>query len=211
MDTSASTPDTEHLLEAATRGDDDARDALLTRHRDRLERMVKLRMDPRLSARVDPSDVVQEAMIEAWQELPDYLETRRVPFYPWLRRIAWERLVKLHRLHVEAKRRSVRREAVLLLPAESSATLADYLAQTGTNPSGKAAKRELREKVRAALDDLPEQGREVLVLLYLEQLSVAEAAAVLDLSEGAVKMRHMRALKRLRHLLGEGSARGGSR
>ncbi len=197
---SASTPDTEHLLEQASEGDAEARHALLSRHRERLERMVKLRMDPRLSARVDPSDVVQEAVTEAWQKLSDYLEKRPVAFYPWLRRIAWERLVKVHRFHLEAKKRSVRREAVLELPDHSSMQLAALLIQSGTSPSGKLMRKELHRRVREALDDLPE--REILVLLHLEQLSRSETAAVLEISEPAADMRHLRAIKRIRGLLG---------
>ena len=198
----ASTPDTDHLVEQAGQGDIDARQALLARHRERLERMVKLRMDPRLSARVDPSDVVQEAVTEAWQKLSDYLEKRPVAFYPWLRRIAWERLVKVHRFHLEAKKRSVRREAVLELPDHSSMQLAALLIQSGTSPSGKLMRKELNRRVREALDDLPERDREILVLLHLEQLSRSETAAVLEISEPAADMRHLRAIKRIRGLLG---------
>lgn len=202
MDTAASTPDTDHLVEQAGQGDIDARQALLARHRERLERMVKLRMDPRLSARVDPSDVVQEAVTEAWQKLSDYLEKRPVAFYPWLRRIAWERLVKVHRFHLEAKKRSVRREAVLELPDHSSMQLVALLIQSGTSPSGKLMRKELHRRVREALDDLPERDREILVLLHLEQLSRSETAAVLEISEPAADMRHLRAIKRIRGLLG---------
>lgn len=202
-------PDTSQLLQAASRGDDEARNALLTRHRDRLQRMVRVRMDPRLSARLDPSDVVQEALTEAWQELSDYLETRPVAFYPWLRRIAWERLVKLHRYHIEAQKRSVRRELVLPLPARSSAALADRIARSGTSPSEAAQAKEMRERIRGMVEHLPERDREVLVLLYLEELTVPEAAEVLGLAEGAVKMRHVRALKRLRSLVGEEDTEGG--
>jgi len=201
VNAAARTPDTEQLLEDASRGDSQARHALLVRHRDRLLRMISVRMDRRLSARIDPADVLQEAMADAWRRLPEYLEKRPVAFYPWLRRIAWERLAKLHRFHLEAKKRSVRREMILPLPSQSSATLADRLVSPGTSPSQKAESRENRERVRAALAELPERDREVLVLLYLERLSVAEAAAVLEVTDGAVKMRHVRALKRLRPLL----------
>src|SRR5437763_14614661 len=94
-------PDTEELLRRAGDGDAAARQQLLARHRDRLRRMVAVRLDQRLAARVDPSDVVQEALIEADRKLDDYLEQRPVPFYPWLRRLAWEQLVKLHERHVQ--------------------------------------------------------------------------------------------------------------
>src|SRR5947209_12664922 len=99
--------DTDFLLNRAAAGDLGARDQLLGRHRDRLKRMVAVRADPRLAARVDPSDVVQEALADAARKLDGYLRDRPLPFYPWLRRLAWERIVLLHRRHVRAQRRSV--------------------------------------------------------------------------------------------------------
>src|SRR6266851_601809 len=89
-------PGTDDLIESARRGDDLARQQLLARHRDRLRRMVALRLDRRLAARVDPSDVVQEALAAATGKLSDYMRDRPLPFYPWLRRLTWEPLVKLH-------------------------------------------------------------------------------------------------------------------
>src|SRR5438876_1331918 len=100
---------TEVLLNWAARGNDGARQALLARYRDRLRRMVAVRLDPRLAARVDPSDVVQEALLDAAGKLSGYLRTQPLPFYPWLRRLAWEHLVKLHERH-RARKRSVLRE-----------------------------------------------------------------------------------------------------
>jgi RNA polymerase sigma-70 factor (ECF subfamily) len=198
-------PDTEELIARAADGDGPARQQLLARHRDRLRQMVAVRMDRRLAARLDPSDVVQEALADAARKLPDYLEQRPLPFYPWLRRLAWERLVKLHGRHLRARKRSVLREehASLPLPDESALDLARRLVAPGTSPSKQAALDELRFRVRDALARLGERDREVLVLRYLEQLPTAETAAVLGITEGAVKTRHVRALERLRGLLGE--------
>src|SRR5215472_7956514 len=103
-------PDTEELLEQAGTGDRTARQQLLARHRGRLRQMVALRIDRRMAARVDPSDVVQEALADAARNLSDYIEERPLPFYPWLRQFAWERLLQLHRHHLRAQRRSVDRE-----------------------------------------------------------------------------------------------------
>ena len=75
------TADTEQLLQQAARGDAAARGQLLQRHRQRLKRMVAVRADPRLAARVDPSDVVQEALAEAARRLDGYLHERPLPFY----------------------------------------------------------------------------------------------------------------------------------
>ncbi|HTK78727.1 MAG TPA: RNA polymerase subunit sigma, partial [Gemmataceae bacterium] len=92
----AQTSDSEELLRRAGGGDEPARQQLLARYRDRLRRMVAVHLDPRLAARLDPSDVVQDALLDAAGKLSHYLRTRPVPFYPWLRRLAWEHLVKLH-------------------------------------------------------------------------------------------------------------------
>jgi RNA polymerase sigma-70 factor (ECF subfamily) len=197
--------DTEALLDRATRGDDTAREALLGQHRNRLRRMVAARLDRRLAARVDPSDVVQEALAEAAENLDAYLRDRPLPFYPWLRRFAWEQLMKLHRHHIKSQRRSVTREEAWIMPDESAQQLANRLLSRGTNPVGRLIRDELRDRIRAALAGMAESDREVLVMRNLEHLSTAEIAAVLGSSEGAVKVRHLRALRRLKALLEEKS------
>src|SRR5690242_16284851 len=116
--------DTERLLQRAGQGDPAARQELLCRHRDRLRRMVALRLDRRLAARVDPSDIVQEALVQAHQNLADYLRDRPLPFYAWLRQFAWERVAKQYERHVRAQRRSVAREEGPPLPDESVVQLA---------------------------------------------------------------------------------------
>jgi RNA polymerase sigma-70 factor (ECF subfamily) len=198
-----SPPDTEQLLERAGRGDAAAREQLLIGHRDRLRRMVALRLDRRLAARVDPSDIVQESLAEAHRHLSDYLSRRPLPFYPWLRQFAWERVAKQYERHVRAKRRSVTREEAPPLPDESVLHLAHRLIASATSPSRRLLREELRDRVRIALGCLKPSDREVLVLRYLEGLSNSEAAAVLGMGESAVGMRHLRALERLRNLLGE--------
>jgi RNA polymerase sigma-70 factor (ECF subfamily) len=199
----AANPDTEQLIEQASQGDRAARQQLLVRHRDRLCKMVRVRMDRRLAARVDPSDVIQEALADADAKLSDYLRRRPLPFYPWLRRLTWERLVKLHRRHIRAGIRSISREAPgrLALPDESALELARRLVDPGSSPSHHLIREELRGRMQAALARLSEKDREVLVMRYLEQLSNAEIGAALEISEGAVKMRHLRALERIRGLL----------
>jgi len=196
-------PDTDVLIDRASGGDRSARQQLLVRHRDRLRRMISVRMDRRLAARVDPSDVVQEVLTDAAQELSDYLTRRPLPFYPWLRQLAWDRLVELHRKHVRARKRSVTREetGVLDLPDESAVALAARLLDTGSSPSERLLRSELRGRVRAALGRLSDRDREVLVIRHLEGLSTKEIAAILGISEAAVKTRHVRALDRLQRLL----------
>src|SRR6516162_9364212 len=195
--------DTDELLQRAAAGDETARDALLGRHRRRLSRMVAVRFDARLAARVDPSDVVQETLAEAAASLDRYLRERPLPFYPWLRQLAQRRLIDLHRRHVQARRRSVTREVGPPgLPDHSALALADRLFARTSSPSAGPRRQERRDRVRAALAALPEPDREVLVLRILEALPTRETAAVLGISEVAVRSRQVRALDRLKGLLG---------
>jgi RNA polymerase sigma-70 factor, ECF subfamily len=194
-------PDTEQLLRRAAGGDRSAVEQLLVRHDKRLHRLIGLRMDRRLSGRIDPADVVQEALADAVRRLDDYLRDRPLPFYPWLRQLALERLAKVHRQHIHAQKRSVRREEPPPLPGESALELANRLLARGSSPSARLRAAELRARVESALAQLSETDREVLVLRHLEQLSGREVAAVLNISEGAVYNRHLRALGRFRALL----------
>jgi RNA polymerase sigma-70 factor (ECF subfamily) len=195
-------PDTDELLERSVGGDLSVRGALLERHRARLRRLVTVHLDTRLTARLDPSDVVQDALAEASRRLDDYLRQRPLPFYPWLRQIALDRLSDQHRRHVRAERRSVLREEEVpfRLPDHSALELARLVAGGGS-PSSALQQREVRDRVRAALEKLSPAEREVLVLRYLEPLSAAEVAAILRISEDAARKRVLRALQRLRKLL----------
>jgi len=197
--------ETEALISRAAVGDRAAREDLLVRNRERLRQMIMVRMDRRLLPRLDASDVVQEVFAEAFQKMSDYLQRRPLPFYPWLRQLAWERLLKLQQRHIGAQRRSTMREqpGELCLSQESEMVLADRLLARGSSPSQQLIRQEQRRRVQSALAELAARDREVLVMRYLEQLSIREIAAVLDISEGAVKTRHVRALVRLRGLLGD--------
>jgi RNA polymerase sigma-70 factor, ECF subfamily len=195
--------DTEELIERASQGDSRAVETLLAAHRDRLRRMVAARLDSRVLARVDPSDVVQETMAEAAAALPRYLRDRPIPFLAWLRQFAWQRLVKLHRYHIHAQRRSVTREEDFSpeLPDESLLALTRRLAANGTSPSQAMIRDESRRKVRDALAELTSSDREILLMHIIEQMTMAEVAGVLGITEGAAKVRHLRALRRLGALL----------
>ena len=144
---------TAELLRKARSGDQSAVQRLFTEHRERLKQMVCLRLDRRMAARVDPSDVVQETLAEAVRRLPKYIDEQPIPFYPWLRQIAWERLTKLHERHITAKRRAVGREERQPppLPDESIQELADRFVASGTNPSERLVCDELKRRVHKAL------------------------------------------------------------
>jgi RNA polymerase sigma-70 factor (ECF subfamily) len=211
MSMAADDSETTELIRRADLGDVSARQRLLSRFRPRLRTMIALRFDPRLATRFDPSDVVQEALAEAGEKLDGYLRARPLPFYPWLRRLAGERLLRLQRQHLWCQKRGVGREEVqgFPLPDESARMLADRLVASGTTPSRHLIREESRTQVREALRRLAPNDREVLVMRYLEQLAFAEIAAALGVTEGAVKVRHFRALDRVRRILGDGSEGGG--
>jgi RNA polymerase sigma-70 factor, ECF subfamily len=204
MDDSRSSK-TDLLLRRARDGDQQAQDALLESYRDRLRRMITIRIDPRVAARVDPSDVVQEALKDAHNRLPEYFADPQLSFYPWLRRIAWDRLVDMYRTHIGAERRSVLREHPWTpnLNDESVAELAHSIVTSSHNPGRRAMLAEMQARMKAALLELKPPDREILVLRYLEQLGVEEIAGVLGISQTAVTSRHLRALQRLRRLLGD--------
>jgi RNA polymerase sigma-70 factor, ECF subfamily len=200
-------PDTDELLRRSRNGDKEARDSLLAGHQSRLLKMVTARIDKRLAARLDSSDVVQEVMKVAHRRLSEYLKNPRQPFYLWLRGIAMDRLVELYRRHVVAAKRSVLREQPqrALINDESEHELANRLVTSSFHPGRRLLLEEMLARVRNGLHELSENDREILVLRHLEQLSVEEIAAVLAISKSAVTTRHLRALQRLRDVLGDES------
>jgi RNA polymerase sigma-70 factor (ECF subfamily) len=132
-----------------------------------------------------------------------YLAARPLPFYPWLRQIAWEKLVHLHDRHLRARKRTVTREQAFSpdISDESAMILAERFAGTASSPSAAAVRREMRQRVQQALSELSADDREILFERYLEQMPSKEIAAGMGISEAAVNMRHMRALERIRKLL----------
>jgi RNA polymerase sigma-70 factor (ECF subfamily) len=183
---------TDHLLRRAAAGDEESWGALLTRHGERLRRMIALRMDPRLHGRIDPEDVVQEAYLEAWQHLAEYLRQPPVPFFLWLRGIAGNKLRELHRHHLGAQMRDAGREVSLYrggLPEATSAALAAQLLGHLTRPSEAAVRAEVKIRLQEALNSMDALDREVLALRHFEQLSPAETAQVLGIKEKAAGMR----------------------
>lgn len=202
---------TQDLLEAARGGDAAAVGALFERHRAALRRMVALRMDPVLRQRVDASDIVQEALVSASRRLDEYLRDRPMPFHLWLRQLAKDRLIDAHRRHRAAARRSIDREQNLgaAYADRSSIDLARELRDAELTPAAAAIRHELQLRFRAALEALSEQDREVVLMRHVEQLSNQDVALALGLSEPAAGMRYLRALRRLRALLGESPSQSG--
>jgi RNA polymerase sigma-70 factor (ECF subfamily) len=168
--------------------------------------MIAARLDPRLAPRLDPSDVVQETLADAARRLTDYLRDRPLPFYPWLYRLAADRLARTHRDHVASAVRGIGREERLDSPSHGEATstrLVDRLAANDTTPGRRLAREERRLILIMAIERMGEADREILGLRYLDHLGFDEIAAVLEIELGAAKMRHLRAVERLRGLLEE--------
>lgn len=201
---SEETVDLRELLERAAGADATAVGELFGLHRDRLRRMVQLRLDHRLQGRLDPSDVLQEAFLEFAQALPAYVTNPEAPFYLWLRCITGRKLQALHRQHLGTRMRDAGREVSLYrgaLPEASSVALAAQLLGKLTTPSQACLRAELQVRVQEALSDMEAIDREVLTLRHYEQLNNRETAYVLGISEAAASIRFIRALRRLKDLL----------
>ena len=176
---------------------------LLEAHRARLLRMVDLRMDPSLRARIGASDVLQESWLEVSNRLDSYLENPRMPFFVWVRFITAQRLLKMHRFHAGAQKRSVGREVreAPAAPQATSIALVDRLMGSGLTPSVVMAEDEFRLRLQEALDGMNPLDREVLVLRHFEEMSNVETAQALDIGVDAASKRYIRALERLAGVL----------
>jgi RNA polymerase sigma-70 factor (ECF subfamily) len=191
----------EELLVAARNGDEGALAIVFERHRDRLERMVRLRMDRRLQSRVDPADVVQESYLAVRGKFAAYSADPRLPFFLWLRLEVGQKLVDVHRFHLGTQMRNVGQEVSLhrgALPQVTSLLLAEQLLGKLTAASHAAMRAELKIRVQEALNGMDPQDREVLILRHFEELSNAEAAQVLGIKPSAAVNRYVRALRRLK-------------
>jgi RNA polymerase sigma-70 factor (ECF subfamily) len=196
--------ESDELLERVANGDRDSWAALLARHEQRLRRMIAFRLDQRMQGRVDASDVLQEAQIEAWQHIGDYLRTPAVPFFLWLRGIAQNKLRELHRHHLGTQMRDAGREISIYrgtMPEATSAALAAQLLGHLTQPSVAAVRAEIKVRLQEALNQMDPLDREVLALRHFEHLSPRETAEVLGIKEKAAAMRYVRALRRLKDIL----------
>jgi RNA polymerase sigma-70 factor (ECF subfamily) len=192
-------PQTSECLRRVQAGDSAALAALFDSYRVQLRRMVELRLDGRVAARLDPSDVLQEVYLDMAGQIAGYLRKPEVNFYVWLRGLAWERLLKLQRRHLGAECRAVGREQAL--PLESSSALAQQCLAPGTSPSGAMVQEELRHRVQLALAKLDEKDREVILMRDFEGMTNGEVAQTLGVSASGATMRYGRALYRLKEFL----------
>ncbi|MBT5018601.1 MAG: sigma-70 family RNA polymerase sigma factor [Planctomicrobium sp.] len=194
---------TQELVRAVAAGDENAVNDLMNRHRDALRRLVHFRLDRKISGRVDASDVVQDVLIEANRRLKDYVADPSMPFHLWVRQLAKDRMIDLHRRH-HAQKRSVDREQPLQgrkFGDRSSLDLAAQLSDQELTPAAATIRKELEERFLEALDQLDESEREIVVMRHVEHLGNGEVAEALDLSPAAAGMRYLRAIRRLKSVL----------
>ena len=195
--------DEEDVLRRIRAGDQTALATVFDRHRARLGKMVRLRLDCRLRGRIDPADVLQEAFVDASCRLPDYAANPTMPLFLWLRFLTSQRLQLLHRKHFGPTRNPVREVSLFsgALPQADSMSLAQQLLGRLTTPSRAAIRVEMQLKVQEALDRMDPIDREVLALRHFEELSNKETAEVLGLQQAAASNRYIRALRRLKEIL----------
>ena len=199
MSDSNDSGETANLLRAVADGDSASLQRLLELHRPYLKRVVQMRMDPALAARIDPSDVVQEAQVVIFKRIDDFIERKPVSFRLWIRHQTLECLIDQHRRHVTAKKRSVLRERELA----NTSSLAIARKLFSDSPSSIVRRLELRDQVMEAIEQLSANDREVLSLRHAEGLSNLEVAELLDLDPNTVRQRYGRALRRLYQRLSE--------
>ncbi|MGB7326554.1 MAG: sigma-70 family RNA polymerase sigma factor [Rubripirellula sp.] len=195
---------TETLLVSAKNGDVDAVNTLLERHRAPIRRLVEMRLDRKVQRRVDVSDVVQDVMIEANNRLGKYLDDPAMAFHLWLRQIAWDRIIDTYRRHRVSAKRNMDREQPMSVPAgsdHSTMELAIQLCDPALTPAAAATQREIASQVEAAIEQLGDQDREIIMMRHYEHLTNLEIAQVMKLNPPAASMRYLRAVRRLRELL----------
>ena len=193
------------LLNGIREGDGDAVNQLMDRHRGAIRRMVQMRMDGALARRVDASDVVQDVLFEASRRMEDYIKAPTMPFHLWLRQLAKDRVIDMHRRHRGAQRRSVDREQhVSNLGGDdrSAADLASLLKDAELTPAAATVRKEMEDRFLLALNQLNDDDRELILMRHFEHLGNNEVAEALGLSAPAAGMRYLRAIRRLREELG---------
>lgn len=195
---SSSPGDPEALLKHVADGSPGALDRLLAAHRQELVDYVRLRLSRQLSARLDPSDVVQEVQLTVAQRIDDYLQRRPMPFPIWLRKTALERLANL-RKHHHRERRTPQAEAVL--PDQTSLALMKSLIDPGHSPSQRLAAAETAKEIKLAIAELPEADREILLMRQLEGTQFKDIAQILDIDPAAARKRFGRALLKLKEVM----------
>ncbi len=193
------------LLRRVREGDQHALAELFSLHRQRLWQIINFRLDARLRGRVDADDIVQEAYLAAAQRIEHYLDNSTHTFFIWLRLIANQTLIDIHRRHLGAQMRDASRDMSIHAhyAQATSMSIASQLLGNFTSPSQIAMRGEVSIQLDEAIESMEPIDREVLALRHFEELTNSEVAEVLGIQQKAASIRYRRALKRLKEVLGK--------
>jgi len=210
-DTSIS--DETELTARMREGNKDALATVFSDYRERLRRIIQFRIDYRIAARVSDSDILQETYIAAAKRLAHFSKQTEMSAFLWLRLLAKQQLVDIHRQHLKAEKRDARKEMGLrpqAASAQTSMALAVQLAGSITAASEVVARAETIALLESSLNEMDEIDREVIALRHFEELTNIETASVLNLQPSAASKRYLRAMSRLSQLMSklEGSKSG---
>ena len=192
--------DVDDLVQRLRNQDQAALAELFEINRDRLSRMVSIRMDRRLKGRVDATDVLQEAYLILRQKIDNFADYPDMSPYVWMRLTVSDRLIALHRKHIQAGKRDARREVSIsqkASPDDSSAEIVDTLADTVSSIGGKVARAEVAKMIKATLECMEDKDREIILMRIFEGMSNTEAAQALGLTANGASSRFSRAMDRL--------------
>ena len=194
------------LIRRASEGDGAALDQLFSLHHDRLQRMIRLRLDRRLQGRIDSSDILQESYISVFKNLGDYVKSPSTSFFIWLRNVVGLKLAEVHRRHLATEKRDAKRDVSIYrgaLPAANSISLAAQLLGQISTPSQTVMKTEMRVRLQEVFDHMDGIDREIIALRHFEQLNSQEVADILEMSKSGASSRYIRAMKRLKEELSQ--------
>jgi RNA polymerase sigma-70 factor (ECF subfamily) len=194
----------EELLRLARAEDGPALGRLLERYRNYLLLLGRLQIGRRLRGKIDAADLVQETFLKAHRDFVKFRGSSEEELVSWLRQILAATLAMVVRHYLGTQRRDIRLERELADELDQSSRVLDQgLVTAGSSPSQQAARHEQAVRLADALERLPEDYREVLVLRHMEDLSFPEVARQMDRTLDSVKKLWTRALARLRRALGE--------
>jgi RNA polymerase sigma-70 factor (ECF subfamily) len=199
----ANSSETNRLLQRALGSDRQALEQLFARHRERLRKMVRLRLDRRVRSQITSSTVLEEVYAEVVRRIGEYLSAPRLPFFPWLRLVTGQKLQDLHARFLGAQVGDAGQDLTLYrgaLPQVNSAALAaQLLGNRAANHAAVQAEQLLR--LQTALNGMDAMDREVLALCHFEELSNDETAVVLGIERATASTCYLRALKALKDTL----------
>ena len=181
--------------------DRDGRD--LEAFRDYLRLQARARLDPRLQAKLDPSDLVQQTLLEAYQAVRQTEGWTREQLLAWLRRILANNLANAVRDFGRAKRDVAREQSLDAAVRDSSARVEAWLAAEESSPGERAERHEREVRLAAALARLPEAQREVVLLRHCHGWSLADISRNVGKSAAAVAGLLHRGLQQVRVYLHE--------